>query len=506
MLTQTSDQDAKNKYAAARAAAQALPKKLFINNQFVDGKSGSKLPVVDPRTGETILEIEEGDTEDVDRAVHAASEAFNEGPWPKTAAQERGRMLYRLADLVEENAEELALLETLDVGKPLMEAKMMDIPGFVSFMRYYAGWADKLSGQTLKHVMPLLAYTLREPLGVCALIVPWNFPLGLLGMKLAPALAAGNTVVAKPAEQSMLTTLRLAQLFLEAGFPPGVFNVVTGLGPTVGAALVKHPLVDKVAFTGSTSVGKQILTDAASTMKHVTLECGGKCSLIVCADANIDEAVETAHQAAFVNSGQFCTAGSRLFVHEDIYDEFMAKSVKRAQSRSIGDPFQVTTEQGPIAFKEHFDKVLALIEAGKEEGAKLLTGGHQLGDSGFYIQPTLFGDVRDGMRIAQEEIFGPVQCCMPWRDADEVVRRANNTVYGLAAGVFTNDLDTANYMSRALKVGTVWINSCWFMLSPSVPFGGHKQSGSGVENGQEGIEAYTQMKAVMMPIKRPPWV
>lgn len=493
-------------YTAAMAAAQALPKKLFINNQFVDGKSGRKLPVVDPRTGEEILRVDEGSAEDVEIAVHAASEAFTNGEWPRTAGQERGRMLYKLADLVEQNAEELALLETLDTGKPLLAAKMMDIPGFVSFIRYYAGWADKLSGQTLKHPMPLLAYTLREPLGVCALIVPWNFPLGLLGMKLAPALACGNTVVAKPAEQTMLTTIKLAQLILQAGFPPGVFNVVTGLGPTVGAALVKHPLVDKVAFTGSTAVGKQILVAAAATMKDVTLECGGKSPLIVFADANIDEAVEASHQGGFLNAGQFCTAATRLFLHEDIYDDFMTKAVRRAKARSVSDPFEASSEQGPVAFQEQLVKVLSLIESGKREGATLLTGGKQIGEKGYYIEPTMFGDVDDDMRIAQEEIFGPVQCCMKWKNVNEVIQRANNSSYGLAAGVFTKDLDTANHMSRSLRAGTVWINNCWFMLSPSVPFGGHQQSGIGVEGGEAGIQAYTKTKAVMMPLKSPSWV
>ncbi|KAL3144895.1 hypothetical protein ABBQ32_003407 [Trebouxia sp. C0010 RCD-2024] len=469
-----------DRYRAALAAAEAVPKQLFINNKFVDAKSGKKIPVVDPRSEKTIFEIDEGCPEDVDAAILAASEAFVKGPWPRTAAVERGRMLDKLADLVEQHAEEFALLETLDTGKPFQAALMMDIPGFVAHMRHQAGWADKLSGQTLKHSMPVFAYTLREPYG--------------------------NTVVAKPAEQTMLSTLRLAQLVVEAGFPPGVFNVVTGYGKTVGAALVKHPLVHKIGFTGSTAVGKEILAEAAGTMKSASLECGGKNPLIICADANIDEAVGALQFAAFTNAGQFCTSASRLFVHADIYDAFMAKAIKRTQARKVGDPFEDGTEQGAITFRSQFDKVMHLIQSGQDQGATLLTGGKRKGDEGFFIEPTLFGDVKDDMRIATEEVFGPVLCCMKWHSVDEVIARANATRYGLVAGVFTNNVNLAHTMSRSLEAATVWINNCWHCLSPSVPFGSYKESGTGVEGGQQGIEAYTKCKVVMTPLSASPWV
>eukprot|EP00854_Cymbomonas_tetramitiformis_P016217 gene16217-19245_t len=399
--------------------------------------------------------------------------------------------MYRFADLLEEHAEELAHLETLDNGKPLFFSKVADVPLTVSHFRYFAGWADKLHGHTIPVSTSHLAYTLHEPIGVVGQIIPWNFPLLMAAWKLAPALAVGNTCVLKVAEQTPLTGLRLAQLAMEAGFPPGVLNVLSGFGETAGQALAMHNQVDKIAFTGSTEVGKTIqMASGMSNLKRVSLELGGKSAAIVCADADVDKAVEESHFALFFNMGQCCCAGSRLYVHEDIYDEFVEKAVARAQKRTVGDPF-TDVEQGPQVSEEQMKKVLGFIGKGVEEGATMRVGGARVGDKGYYVEPTVFTDVEPNMSIYKDEIFGPVMTIMKFSDLNDVIDRANANPYGLAAGVWTSSLDTANTVSRALRCGTVWIN-CYNNFDDALPFGGYKMSGIGRDKGMYALENYTQ--------------
>ncbi|KAK9807805.1 hypothetical protein WJX72_009910 [[Myrmecia] bisecta] len=477
--------------------------KLLINGKFIDSLGGQTFTTEDPRTGEPICEVAECTAEDVDAAVDAARKAFDHGPWPRIPGRERGRILYKLADLLERDLEALAQLESLDNGKPVHFSRTADLPLAIEHLRYYAGWADKIAGEVVPVGVPnMQAITYREPLGVVAQIIPWNFPLLMMAWKLGPALCAGNTVVLKAAEQTPLTALRMGELCLEAGVPEGVVNVISGEGSVSGAALAGHPRVNKVAFTGSTEVGKLIMKQAADNLNPVTLELGGKSPNIICPDADIDAAVEQAHFALFFNMGQCCTAGSRTFVHEDIYDEFVKKATERAQNRKVGDPFASDTEQGPQVSKEQFDKILGLIETGKKQGAKLQTGGGRHGDKGYFIQPTVFSDVRDDMTIAKDEIFGPVQSILKWKTFEEVIERANNSNYGLAAGVFTKNLNWANTLSRGLKAGTVWVN-CYDVFDAAVPFGGYKQSGIGREHGRECIDHYTQTKAVYTPLEGP---
>ncbi|XP_021726995.1 aldehyde dehydrogenase family 2 member B7, mitochondrial-like isoform X2 [Chenopodium quinoa] len=480
--------------------------KLLINGKFVDAASGKTFHTVDPRNGKVIADVAEGDAEDVNRAVSAARKAFDEGPWPKMTAYERSKILLKFADLIEKHNDAIAALETWDNGKPYEQAANIEIPMVARLFRYYAGWADKIHGLTVPADGPYHVQTLHEPIGVAGQIIPWNFPLLMFSWKVGPALACGNTVVIKTAEQTPLSALYVANLFHEAGLPPGVLNVISGYGPTAGAALCSHMNVDKLAFTGSTSTGKLVLELAAkSNLKPVTLELGGKSPFIICEDADIDLAVETAHFALFFNQGQCCCAGSRTFVHESIYDEFVAKAKARAASRSVGDPFKQGIEQGPQIDPEQFNKILRYIRSGVDSGATLETGGDKLGSKGYYIKPTVFSDVTDDMLIAQDEIFGPVQTILKFKSIEEVIRRANASEYGLAAGVFTQNLDTANTISRALRAGTVWIN-CYDIFDAGIPFGGYKMSGIGREKGIYSLQNYLQVKAVVTALKNPAWL
>src|SRR3977135_2219195 len=402
--------------------------KLLINGQWVNSASGKTFPTINPSTGEELARIAEADAADVDKAVAAARAAFEKGAWRKMTASQRGNLMYKLADLIEKHADELAQLEALDNGNPYSVARAADLPLTIACYRYYAGWADKLQGKTIPVNGNFFTYTKHEPVGVVAQIIPWNFPLLMQAWKLGPALATGCTVVMKPAEQTPLTALRVGELALEAGFPPGVLNLLPGYGPTAGAAIARHMDVDKVAFTGSTEVGHLIMRAAADTnLKRVTLELGGKSPNIVFADADMDEAIEGAHFALFFNQGQCCCAGSRLYVEEKCYDEFVDKSVARAKKRTVGNPFDKNTEQGPQGDQEQFNKVMSYIAAGKKEKAKVVTGGNRVGAKGYFIEPTVFADVQDNMKIAQEEIFGPVMTILKFKDLDEVVERANKS-------------------------------------------------------------------------------
>jgi len=486
-------------------ASSAMPSsKLIIDGKFVDGVEGKTFQNIDPRTENVICDVAEAGVIDVDIAVAAARRAFDHGPWPKMSGRERGRILYRFADLLEKNAEELAQLETLDNGKPIFFSRVADIPLSVDFFRYFAGWADKIHGKTIPVDGDFLAYTLHEPIGVVGAIIPWNFPLLMAAWKLGPALACGNTVVLKAAEQTPLTALRAGELALEAGIPPGVLNVIPGMGKTAGHALASHMDVDKVAFTGSTPVGRSVMVAAAqSNLKRVSLELGGKSPAIVCADADIDKAVDETSFALFFNHGQCCCAGSRLFVHEAIYDEFVAKAAAKAKSRKVGDPFG-DVDQGPQVNQSQFNKVMGYIMRGKEEGARMLTGGNRVGSKGYYIEPTVFADVQDDMTIAKEEIFGPVMSIMKFKTIEEVVERANKNEYGLAAGVWTKDIDTANTLSRGLRAGTVWVNM-YNNFDAALPFGGFKASGVGRDKGEYALHEYTEVKLVQTPMKSPAW-
>jgi len=446
---------------------------IFINNEWRKSASGKTFTTVNPATGEVIAEVQEGDKADVDAAVKAAQSAFKFGSeWRTMDASNRGLLLNRLADLMERDKAYLASLETLDNGKPYADAYYGDIPGSIGVLRYYAGWADKNHGKVIPMDGNYFAYTRHEPVGVCGQIIPWNFPLMMQAWKLGPALAMGNTVIMKPAEQTPLSALYVAELIKEAGFPAGVVNIIPGYGPTAGGAIVDHHGVDKVAFTGSTEVGKIIQQRAgAANLKRVTLELGGKSPNIIFADSDLDHAVKMAHFGLFFNQGQCCCAGSRVFVEEPIYDEFVERSVEAAKSRRVGDPFDLNNEQGPQIDEEQFTKILGYIDAGKKEGAKLLAGGGRHGDRGYFIQPTIFADVKDDMKIAKEEIFGPVKQILKFKNTEELIERANKTIYGLAAAVFTNDLERAFHVSSAIRAGTVWVN-CYDAFSPQTPFGG----------------------------------
>ncbi|XP_003744529.1 aldehyde dehydrogenase, mitochondrial [Galendromus occidentalis] len=474
---------------------------LFINNEFVNSASGKRFDTVNPATGEKIAEVSEADKQDVDKAVKAASEAFRLGSdWRQMDASQRGVLLNRLADLMERDRVYLASLETLDNGKPFNDAFNVDLELSIRCLRYYAGYADKNHGKVIPIDGEYFAFTKHEPVGVCGQIIPWNFPLLMQAWKLGPALAMGNTVVMKPAEQTPLTALYVGQLIKEAGFPPGVVNLLPGMGPSAGQAIACHPEVNKVAFTGSTSVGQLVMKAAAeSNIKRVTLELGGKSPNMVFADADIDQAIETAHFGLFFNQGQCCCAGTRIFVEEKIHDQFVERSVELAKQRVVGDPFAQETTQGPQVDETQMNKILELIDSGKKDGAKLLTGGVRAGSKGYFVQPTVFGDVTDNMRIAREEIFGPVMQILKFKSMEELVRRANNSEYGLAAAIFTKDLDKAMYMSNALQAGTVWVN-CYDALAAQAPFGGFKMSGLGRELGEYGLQAYTEVKTVCIKV------
>ncbi len=473
--------------------------RLLINNRWVPSESGKTFATINPSTGDEICQVAEADAADVDKAVKAARTAFA-GPWSKMRASERGRLLYRLADLIEANADELARLETLDNGKPLSIAKAVDVAKTVACYRYFAGWADKVQGKTIPIDGDFFCYTRHEPIGVVGQIIPWNYPMLMQSWKLAPALATGNTVVMKPAEQTPLSALRIGELLMEAGYPEGVVNILPGFGPTAGAAIARHMDVDKVAFTGSTEVGRFIMTAAAqSNLKRVTLELGGKSPNIIFADADLDAAVEGAHMGIFVNQGQSCCAGSRVFVEETIYEQFVEKSVARALKRRVGDPLDPSTDQGPQVDESQFDRIMGYIESGRSEGATLACGGERVGNRGYFIRPAVFSDVRDDMKIAREEIFGPVMSVIPFKDMDEAITRANNTDYGLAAGVWTSDIKKAHAVASGVRAGTVWVN-CYHVLDTRAPFGGFKQSGMGRELGEYALHEYTEVKTVTIKV------
>ncbi len=474
--------------------------KLLINGKWVDSASGKTFATINPATGETITKVAEADAVDVDKAVAAARAAFEKGAWRKMSASQRGALMYKLADLIEKHADQLAELESLDNGKPYSVARAADLPLTIACYRYYAGWADKIQGKTIPVNGNFFCYTKHEPVGVVAQIIPWNFPLLMQAWKLGPALAAGCTVVMKPAEQTPLTALRVGELALEAGFPDGVLNLLPGYGPTAGAALARHMDVDKVAFTGSTEVGHLIMKAAAETnLKRVTLELGGKSPNIIFGDADMAEAVEGSHQALFFNQGQCCCAGSRTFVEEKVYDEFVDKSVARAKKRTVGNPFDKNTEQGPQVDQDQFDKVMGFIESGKKDKAKLVAGGNRVGTKGYFIEPTVFSDVQDNMKIAQEEIFGPVMSILKFKSVDEVVDRANKNMYGLAAAVWTKDISKAHAIADSVRAGTVWVN-CYDVFDAAAPFGGFKQSGIGRELGEYGLANYTEVKTVTVKL------
>ena len=487
---------------AAHAAEHiALPElKLLIGNRWLASESGRTFATVNPSTGEEICQVAEADAADVDKAVRAARAAFEHGPWRTMRASERGRVLHRLADLIETHADELARLESLDNGKALSIAKAVDVVKTVACYRYFGGWADKIHGKTIPIDGDFLCYTRHEPIGVVGQIIPWNFPMLMMAWKLAPALATGNTVVLKPAEQTPLTALRIGELILEAGFPKGVVNIVTGFGPTAGAAITRHMDIDKVAFTGSTEVGRLVMEAAAkSNLKPVTLELGGKSPNIIFADVDLDEAVEGAHMGIFANQGQSCCAGSRVFVEESIYDQFLEKSIARARKRVVGDPFDPATESGPLVDQTQLDQVMGYVDSGRDDGATLSCGGDRIGTRGYFMRPAIFSDVQDGMKVAREEIFGPVMSVIRFRTVDEAIARANQTPYGLAAAVWTRYIKKALAVANSVRAGTMWVN-CYNVLDARAPFGGFKQSGIGRELGEYGLQQYTQVKSVIVKL------
>jgi aldehyde dehydrogenase (NAD+) len=472
--------------------------KMLIDGKWVDSGSGVTFTTLDPATEQVLAQVPLGNRDDVDRAVKSARRAFESGPWPQMDARERGRLLYRLADLIEANAEELAALETLDNGKPIRDSRAADLPLVIDTFRYFAGWADKIHGETVPIRGNYFCYTRREPVGVCGQIIPWNFPLLMLAWKWGPALAAGCTSVLKPAEQTPLTALRVGELALEAGFPPGVVNIVTGDG-TTGDALVKHPDVDKIAFTGEYKTAQIIMANAAQSLKRLTFELGGKSPNVVFADADIDAAVEGSYTGIYFNQGQCCCAGSRLFVEEKIHDEFVDRMLSKARIRKVGNPFDPETEQGPQVDRAQYDKILSYIDKGKKEGARCLTGGKAVGEKGFFIEPTIFTNVKDEMAISTDEIFGPVLSVLKFRDFDEIVTRSNNTFYGLAAAVWTKDVGKAHSLAHKVRAGTVWVN-CYDVFDAAASFGGFKMSGQGREQGAKALDSYTELKTVTVSL------
>jgi phenylacetaldehyde dehydrogenase len=477
------------------------PRQLFIDGQWNDAASGKTFETPNPATGETLALVAEGDAEDIDRAVRAARAAFDEGPWSRLTPSERGRIIWRIGDLILEHADELAQLESLDNGKPYAVARAADVPLAADLFHYMAGWATKIEGNSISISVPYMpganfhSYTLREPIGVVGQIIPWNFPLLMAAWKLGPALTTGCTVVLKPAEQTPLTALRLAGLIAEAGVPDGVVNVVPGYGETAGAALAAHPAVDKVAFTGSTEVGKLIVAAAgASNLKKLTLELGGKSPNIVFDDAE-DAAVEGAANAIFFNHGQCCVAGSRLYVQESRFDEVVDGVAEIAKSIKLGSGLDPTTQMGPLVSDEQLRRVSGFLESGRSEGATALAGGGRYGDHGYFIEPTVLTNTRPDMKVVREEIFGPVVVAAPFSSLDEIAAVANDSEYGLGAGIWTRDITKAHALAKKLRAGTVWIN-CYNVFDAALPFGGYKQSGWGREMGHEVLNNYTEVKAV----------
>ena len=477
------------------------PRKMLINNKWVDAVSGKTFPTYNPATGEVLAQVAEGDREDINQAVKAARKAFDHGPWRRMTASERSRLIYKLADLIEAHTEELGYLESLDNGKPLAVAKAADVPLAVELFRYMAGWPTKLEGNTIPLSVPYtpgakyLAYTLREPVGVVGQIIPWNFPLLMAAWKLGPALATGCTVVLKPAEQTPLSALLLGELILEAGFPEGVVNIVPGYGETAGAALAAHDDVDKVAFTGSTEVGKLIVHAAAGNLKKVSLELGGKSPNIVFKDADLDTAIPGSASAIFFNHGQCCCAGSRLYVEKGVYDRVVEGVAEHAKKIRVGSGLDPATTMGPLVSQEQLNRVCSYLESGFSEGARAMAGGNRKGDRGYFVEPTVLVDTREDMKVVQEEIFGPVVAAMPFDDIEEIMPRANASEYGLAAAVWTRDISKAHRVAEKLNAGTVWIN-CYNIFDAALPFGGYKQSGWGREMGHDALNLYTQTKAV----------
>ena len=471
---------------------------LFINGEFVPSNTGKTFQTYNPANGELLAYVSEAQREDVDQAVRAAKKAFEEGPWSTMSAAERGRLMFKLGELIEKNKQELAEIDSLDNGKPLHELLGNDIPNAVGQFQYYAGWATKIVGQTIPVAGSYLNYTRHEPVGVVGQIIPWNFPLSMASWKIAPALATGCTVVLKPAEQTPLSALYLARLAKEAGFPEGVINVVPGFGEMAGDALVKHPDVNKIAFTGSTIVGKSIMKEAANTMKRVTLELGGKSPNIILPDADLTKAVPGVFSGIMANQGEVCSAGSRVYIQRAIFDEVVSELVSYAKNVKQGSGLSPDTEMGPLVSKEQQNRVKRYINQGNEEGATMLTGGGYT-DKGYFVEPTVFTNVDESMSIAREEIFGPVVVAMPYDDLDEVIERANNSSYGLAAGLWTENLRNAHYVAERLKAGSVWVN-CYNVTDPASPFGGYKESGFGREMGSYALENYTEVKSVWIDL------
>jgi phenylacetaldehyde dehydrogenase len=493
--------------APSNSVREFLVKKprLLINGQWVEARSGKTLAVFDPATGKEIGRVAEAGSEDVDRAVAAARAAFEAGPWQEMLPVAREALLWKLADLIEQHASEFAEIESLDNGKTRFMASIIDVPGARDYFRYMAGWATKIEGTTMQTSIggvpgaKFHTYVAREPVGVVAQIVPWNFPLAMAAWKLAPALAAGCTCILKPAEQTPLSALRLGELIREAGFPPGVVNILTGLGETTGAALVAHPGVDKIAFTGSTEVGKIINKSATDTLKRVSLELGGKSPVIVLPDANVDAVIGGAAMAIFFNSGQVCTAGSRLYVHSSIFDRVVDGLSAAAGEIRLGPGLDQATQMGPLVSKEQQERVLGYIESGRKQGAAVVAGGEAPSHPGYYVQPTVLVNVRPEMRVVREEIFGPVLVAQRFDQLDEVVKAANDSPYGLGASIWSNNLSAVHRLIPRIKAGTVWVN-CHNMVDPNMPFGGFKQSGIGREHGRVAMHMYTELKSVCMLI------
>ena len=477
------------------------PRRLFINNEWTPSASGKTMTVVNPATEEVVAEVPAADASDVDRAVAAARAALS-GPWAAMSARERGRLVRRLGERLLERVDEVARLETLHNGKPISESRHIEIPAAAECFEYFGGWSDKVMGETIPVKGNHLTYTLREPLGIVAAIVPWNFPLLLAAWKVAPALACGNVVILKPASQTPLTALALAEIAVEAGLPPGVLNVITGPGASVGKAIVEHPGIDKIAFTGDTTTGKSIMKGAADTLKKITLELGGKSPNIVLDDADLDAAIRGATIGIFYGKGEVCAAGSRLLVDRRIKDEFVDKLAARAKKMAPGDPMDPKTRFGAISSSKQLDSVLGYIAAGRQEGATLVAGGSRTDigtGKGYFVEPTVFADVTPGMRIAREEIFGPVLATIAFADLDEAIATANDSPYGLAAGVWTRDIKKAHHVARRLQAGTVWVNT-YNVYDTAAPFGGYKQSGFGREMSAHALEHYTQIKTVWVDL------